>query len=274
MKRGKFWTLSAVAGVSIASGWIGVGINRLLGERDSMQSVGSGIWITSPLAAVVTVRLIRHDPIFRGWNPRLREKLHWYAFGAVLFPAVSLGALKFGESRGWVSFERFKLNHHLRSASKALGPAMVKNVFEESVWRGYFTHELLESGVSTPKTNLIVSAVWGLWHLPYYLYFLPEEEIQAVSGLSRGQFAAAAMVVIASWSGPYTDLYRATDSFWPAVVMHSTEDVFVNGLISEQSVQIAQGRRKLVDPIIGAIPLSIYVIAGVVIRKLASGQRS
>lgn len=267
MTRGRFWSIAAVAGVSLASGWIGVGINRLLGERNSMESPGSAVWIATPLTSVIAVRLLRRESVFTGWNPRLPVSVPWYALGAVMFPAVSMATLQFGKTRGWVSFAEFNLTHHLRNASKGLGPAVVKNAFEESVWRGYFAHELERSGLSTRATNLIIGFVWGLWHLPYYLYFLPEEEIRTVADVSRGQFAAIAVAVMASWSGPYTELYRVSESIWPPALMHSVEDVFVNGLISDEAVQIIPGRKALVEPIVGVIPIAMYALLGGAMRR-------
>lgn len=44
--------------------------------------------------------------------------------------------------------------------------------------------------------------------------------------------------------------------------MHSVEDVFVNGLISDEAVQVIPGRKALVEPIVGVIPIAMYALLG------------
>lgn len=256
-----------MAGVSLASGWIGVGINKMLGEKNSMQSAGTAVWIASPLATVVATRLLRKEPVNSGWYPNLPQALPTYIVGSSLFPAVTMTALKYGQSRGWVSFENADMPGHLQQAGKNFAPSLVKNVLEEAVWRGYFTHELLNASLSTRSTNLTVGLIWSLWHLPYYLYFLPEEEIRSTTDVSREQFAALSVPVLQSWTVPYTELYRSSGSIWPSVLAHAIEDVFVNGLVSEENVEIKLGKDWLVGPVNGAITLALYPILGIAMRK-------
>ena len=42
--------------VAISCGWIGVGINQLLGEPSNLESLGSGIFIASPIVCKVLLR--------------------------------------------------------------------------------------------------------------------------------------------------------------------------------------------------------------------------
>jgi hypothetical protein len=45
---------------------------------------------------------------------------------------------------------------------------------------GYLTSQLLKLNLNDWKLYLIVGCVWTAWHIPYYLVFLPETDIQAI----------------------------------------------------------------------------------------------
>ena len=50
--------------VAISCGWIGVGVNQLLGEPSNLESLGSGIFIASPMVCMILLRLWGGD----GWK--------------------------------------------------------------------------------------------------------------------------------------------------------------------------------------------------------------
>lgn len=256
-----------VVGATLASGWIGVGLNRLLGERNAMDSPGTGIWIATPLASVFAARLIHRDPAPSGWSPRLPEAVPWYVAGATIFPLASSVAVKIGKSRGWIDDSHFDMQKYLTRAGQDFVKSLPKNVFEEAVWRGYMTRELQRRGVSDGRNYLTVGLVWGLWHIPYYLFFLPEEEIRKVVDVPRHRFAAIAIAISTAWSVPYTELRHLSGSVWPCVVMHSAEDAFINRLAMNSHISIAPGRKALIDPIVGIIPNALYVSAGLMLRQ-------
>lgn len=83
--------------------------------------------------------------------------------------------------------------------STELAPAFVKNLAEEAAWRGYLTEELLSNGTQRLPLNLGVGLTWGTWHLPYYLFFLPEEQMRQVLDIDRpvvGAITTAAYVAV------------------------------------------------------------------------------
>ncbi|MDD4171804.1 MAG: CPBP family glutamic-type intramembrane protease [Syntrophomonas sp.] len=47
------------------------------------------------------------------------------------------------------------------------------DIFEETAWRGYLTSQLLKFNLNDRKLYLIVGCVWVIWHIPYYMVFLP-----------------------------------------------------------------------------------------------------
>lgn len=72
MRRTNRW-LTAVTGITLASGWIGAGLNTLLGVDHGMESTGTLVWITSPLIAVITSRLAGGACSSGYWRPRFRQ---------------------------------------------------------------------------------------------------------------------------------------------------------------------------------------------------------
>ena len=255
-------------GFTLASGWIGVGVNRLLGERNSMESPGTLIWLVTPLASTVADRLIRRNSAPSGWSLALPRALPWYAVGAVMFPAVTSISLRFGKAMNWVDTSGVNKGALASKAVSSFGPNVAKNVFEEAVWRGYVTNELQQHRINDGQLNVTVGLVWGLWHLPYYLFFLPEEEIRQVLDVSRPKFAAIAVGTMVAWTVPYTELYRLSGSIWPCVLMHAAEDAFVNPLLIDNHVEFNRDRKRFVSPIVGIIPSALYVAVGLAMRQV------
>ena len=50
--------------VAISCGWIGVGVNQILGEPSNLESLGSLIFIATPIVCMILLRLFGGD----GWK--------------------------------------------------------------------------------------------------------------------------------------------------------------------------------------------------------------
>lgn len=255
--------LGGVAAATLASGWIGHAVNRARNE-EGMDSPGAGIWIATPLAAVTVTRLLRRNQASGGWDPRVRPR--WYAAAVAAFPAVTGVALTVGKRAGWVDTSAMNLPRLAKSMAASCGPGLVKNVLEESVWQGYFTAELVDRRVRDSGVYLGTGLVWALWHVPYWLYFLPEEEVRKVLDVPRGVFALRLGSVVVAWAVPYAELFRLSGSIWPGVLMHTLEDM-LNAVFVEEHARIAAGRRILISPIVG-VPSLIHLGLGLVLRAV------
>jgi len=260
--------LAIFTATTLASGWLGVAANRLTGQADSLDSIGSLIWIATPLATTLALRAAGTGWRQGGFSPRLPTTLPWYIVGALLFPVVTAGVVGLGRLAGWVDVSALEPRRFAIAAGSALAGALIKNVFEEAVWRGFLTEELLATRTGDLRLNLSVGAVWGLWHLPYYLYFLDAESMRAVLDIPRLPFALLATAVMIGWTVPYTELYRLTRSIWPCVVAHGVEDAFVNPLVIDGHIRMSPGRAALVSPIVGVITTAAYVGVGLVLRLI------
>ena len=132
---------------------------------------------------------------------------------------------------------------------------------------GLFDFETIEAKTKDTWLYLIVGGVWGLWHLPYYLFFLPQLQINAVLPVDRVIFAIVAIFSMICWSVMFVELYRITKSIWPVVILHMIEDSLVNHLIIDGHITISSGKEILISPIIGIITAVFYIIVGLLMRR-------
>lgn len=256
--------LGGVTAATLSSGWLGALVNRARDE-EGMNSPGAGIWIATPLAAVTAVRLLRRSATTGRWTLRTRPR--WYAVAAGAFPAVTAAALGIGRAAGWVDVSSMDLRRVVNPMAKSFGPGMVKNVFEEAVWRGYFTDELVKRSLPDAAVYLGTGLVWTLWHVPYYLWFIPEDELREVFDVSRRMWGLVAFVPMMTWAVSYTELYRLSGSVWPCVLMHTVEDM-LNHLFIDGHARIAPERDIIISPVVGMLPAALHLGLGLALRAL------
>ncbi len=254
--------------VALASGWLGLLIDKSLGPQPDGDSLGMGVWLILPLLTTILLRLFAGD----GWKdigfkPKVKGNVKWYIISLLIFPIVTVSILAIGKLFGWINFSGFGLNAYLIGFAGTLFPNFIKNVFEETVWRGYLTVKLLKLKTKDIWLYLIVGGVWGIWHLPYYLFFLPESDMYQVLPVERVTFAIIAVLSMICWSVMFVELYRITKSIWPVVILHMVEDSLVNHLVIDGYITIAPGKEILISPITGIITSMFYVIVGLLLRK-------
>jgi hypothetical protein len=71
-----------------------------------------------------------------------------------------------------------------------------------------------------------------------------------------------------SWSVVFVELRLLTRSVWPAVLIHTIEDAFVNPLLLGGFVIMAHGKELLISPVIGIVAIIFYLVIGFGLRKL------
>ncbi|WP_432560259.1 CPBP family glutamic-type intramembrane protease [Granulicoccus sp. GXG6511] len=254
--------------VTLSSGWLGVILNRAMGVPHDLDSPGAGLWLALPLATTIALRFAGTGWRRSGFSPRLPAAARWYVAGALAFPVVTAGAIALGRLSGWTDTGALDVPRLAAAFAPALAINLIKNVFEESVWRGYLTEELIEDGRSDLGLYLAVGAVWALWHLPYYLFFLDEQTMRTVIDLPRLPGALVLSVTMLGWSVLFTELYRLSGSIWPCVLMHAVEDALVNPLVLDGHLAFTPAGSVLVSPINGVLTTVGYVGLGLALRAL------
>ncbi len=263
--------------VVLASGWIGRGLDILMGSTAS-ESLGMGLWIIIPLGISLLLRAFAGD----GWKdfgikPNFKGNASWYVISLLIYPVLTALVLIIGNSLDLITFPNLSLNSlRLIVQAFALGilPQFIKNIFEEAAWRGYLAPKVYSLHLNDFVGHLIVGLVWGAWHIPYYLFFLDRAELQSFTTLGLAAIIPLFIVVMISWAMVYGEIRLLTNSIWPAVLMHMVEDSFLNQLFTENHIQIMPGTDWLVSPVNGLISIFFFVAVGFGLRRFRKRRTS
>lgn len=251
----------------IISGWIGVLVDSVLIDQPEGDSLGMGIWLVLPLlTAFMIILFSKASWKDLGLKPNLKGNIKWYLASVLIFPVVTAIVLLIGKATDWIDLSQFNLNTFIVAFCSTLLINFIIDFFEETAWRGYLTSQLVKLNLSDLKLYLVVACVWALWHLPYYLVFLPEADIRAVMPVSRAAYVVVAFTTFLSWTIMFTELFRVTKSVWPCIVLHTVEDSLINLLVISGYISISAGKEILISPINGIITSILYVIVGMGIR--------
>ena len=258
--------------VAISCGWIGVGVNQLLGEPSNLESLGSGIFIASPIVCMILLRLLGGD----GWKdfplkPRFKQNTRWYIFAIAVYPVVIGITLFVGKLLGWVDVSKFSVATYLPVFATAFLPIFIKNILEETAFRGYLTVKMEQLTKNEWVIYLVVAFVCQIWHLPYNLIFLDDAYQATFFPYSKVLFVFVSFVVIAVWTIMYTEIFFLSRSLLLVVLMHSMKDA-LNPLISEGFTVISPDKTLLVSPLFGLIPTLIYLVIGLYLRRIRKSK--
>jgi len=263
--------------VVLAIGWIGRGLDVLM-DNPASEGLGILLWLIMPLGASLLLRAFAGD----GWKdfgikPNFKGNVSWYVIALLVYPVLTTLVLIIGKGLGFITFPNFSLNTlGLIFQAFALGilPQFIKNIFEESAWRGYLAPKVYSLKLNDYVGHLIVGLVWGAWHIPYYLFFLDKALLQNFTTLNLAVFIPISIVVMISWAMVYGEIRLMTNSIWPAVLMHMVEDAFLNQLFIEHHIQITPGMDWLVSPVNGFIGIFLFIALAVGLRHLRKKKRS
>lgn len=263
--------------VVILSGWIGVLVDSVLTEQPKGDSPGMGIWLVTPMLAAITMTIFsKGNWNDLGFKPNFKRNIKWYFIAALVFPVVTSIVLIIGVITDWIDLSTLDLRPFILVFSSTLLFNFIKNIFDGTPLFSYLTPKLVKLNFNDWKIYLTVGSVWGIWHLPYFLVFLPETDIQAVLPVSRAIIIIFMIITMILWSVMFIELYRVTKSIWPGVVLHMVEDSLINPLVISGFISIAAGKEILISPIIGIITSILYLLIGLGIRtyRIQASQKT
>ena len=222
--------------VSLSCGFVGITLDRLSPPQDPMQGLGALVWLVSPLAANLLLRLVGGD----GWKdfgmrPNLRSGWVWYLVALLLAPLVTILLLSLGAVFGAVSFSGFAekgLGAYLPLVGAVFIGVMVKNIFEEFAWRGYLTPRFAAINLHPFANALLTGFIWAGWHVPYYLYFLNRTELQAHTTLDVPAFILLAFLVLPFQALAYGELRLVSKTVWTTWLLHNVANAISLPLLS------------------------------------------
>lgn len=221
--------------VTVSAGWIGAWVNTFIPSPSPQESLGIIIFLMLPFLTVFLLRGFGRD----GWDDfglrlNIRGNWGWYTLALLVYPVSILLTLGLGTVFGAVSF-----NGLLSQGFKALlgtivvgfVGSIIKNIAEEFSWRGYLTPRFQALGLGNLTNHLLTGLIWGLWHIPYWLFLLGPEIIKEYSNLGMTAFIVMGFVAIFPTALVLGELRLKTDSLWPAFLAHNVVNAITSPLL-------------------------------------------
>ena len=269
--------LVVFAVVSAGIGWLGLWLNQMIANPDPQQNLGMLLWLIAPALVGVLLRALAGD----GWadsglRPALKKNLRWYGFALLIYPICLALTLSLGYATGAVSFAGLSslgLGKFTSLVAAAVLAGFVKNIFEEFAWRGYLTSRLDALGWPVWASALLVGAIWGAWHLPYWFGFMAPDVFSAYTSLSRAVFIPLAFVAFVPAAFGYAELRRITGSVWPTVVLHTVGNAIILTLLLSRLVEFKSGLASaLFTPgMEGLLSMALWALIGLGIYRKRRG---
>lgn len=247
--------------IALSCGWIGRLVDLQVGT-DENGSLGQLIWIVSPLFTMVIMRSWMGD----GWkdfdfNPRFKGNLFLYIFSILFYPIMTVVIVGMGRGLGWTEISPSS-STYLAAFGMALLPGFIKNIFEEFAWRGYLAPKLFMLGINRFLVHITVGLVWGAWHFPYLFLFLDTTE-SMITYIPRMMIGVIAMAIL------YGEILLMTRSVWPAVVMHTMGNAFIDTLILKKFILVHESFSFIAMPSPeGILTIALTGLAGLWMYKI------
>ena len=240
-------------------------LDQVLTEQPEGDSLGMGLWLVLPLLTGIILRIINKDMNQMGIRPNFKHNLKWYLISLLVFPIVTIICLIVAKISGGLIVDEFKLLEMFIIMITAFFTSCIKNVFEEFAWRGCLVPYLEKAKINDWCLYFFSGLIWGMWHITYYMFFLPDEYFKEIS---RPMMVLVGIVLMIFWSPLFVELRRLTKSVWPCVILHSMEDAVPTTLFVTATVfQIKESYFAILEPTRGILPTVLVFIAGIVLRK-------
>ncbi len=257
--------------VALVIGWVGVQLNNLLGQEQAVESLGSLVWLVTPLFLSIIIRTIEKDWKHSSIKPNFKGNGKLYALSILIFPAIMIILLAIAFMAGLIEKSKFSWGLFLPVMCSSVGANFFKNISEEFSWRMYLTQKLVAFRCKDWQVYLVTGLVWNLWHSAYYMVFLPDD---LVNMSQRITLVTWGCVVLTIWSILFGEIYRLTNSVWPCVLMHAIEDGVVTTLmITSGIIQLKANVSFIMEPTTGIISLLIMLGVAIWLRKIRCGRQ-
>ncbi len=252
--------------VTLASGWIGVLVDKVLTQQPEGETLGMGLWLVLPLLTALLLRAFSRDWKDAGLRLNIKRNKKWYLAAVLIYPAVMVITLGLAALFGTVDFSQFNIQAFVPLATVSMLGNLIRNVFEEFAWRGYLTPKLISMKLNDWMIYLIVGIIWALWHAAYYMVFLPDAYFTSISRLGM---VVTGCIVMLAWTVMFVEIFRLTKSIWPCVLMHAIEDAFPTVLLMTGGfVTISSKADFWLNPITGVVAVVLFLAIGLALRAI------
>lgn len=266
MNRKDKITLAIFIFVTITAGFFGYLLDQILTEQPEGNSLGMGLWLVLPFLTGVVLRIVNKDINQIGAHLNFKHNLKWYAVAVFIFPCIMLISIVTAKITGCLIVKKIALDTLFILMLTTFVSNCIKNIFEEFAWRGCLVPYLEKTGINDWDLYFFSGLIWGMWHITYYMFFLPDEYF---TDTSRPMMVVVGIVLMIFWSPLFVELRRLTNSVWPCVILHSMEDAVPTMLFVTANVfRIKEEYSVILDPINGIVPTVLVFFIGLELRKI------
>ena len=245
--------------IVVICGWIGKIIDMVLVNQPKGQSLGSLVFLITPLIAALLLSHI-HNSKWKslGFKPNIKGKVNWYLMSLLIFPLSFIVLFILGIMTGGVDCSSFQMSGFINSLLVWFIYNFFRCILEEGAWRGFLTERLLKLKVNDWLIYVITWLVWSTWHIPYYLFFYHAS--------NSWQMIGSLYFLLFSWTILFTEIYRLTKSIWPCVLMHAVSNAIQYTMLNQYLI-INKKWSLWIDPTNGILACMLCILAGLFIRK-------
>lgn len=226
---------------AVGGGWLGIWLNNVTGNTaPPLQSLGALVWLTTPALSGFLLRALGGD----GWKDagfglNLPSGWKWYLVALLVYPLASLLVFGLSALLGILSTEGFAaqgFSAYLSAVGVIFVGSLMKNFFEEFVWRSYLTPRLEAAGIRPLVNHIIVGILWWSWHLPYYYYYLDRATLESAITTSIPVFLVIGLIVQIPTAILFGELRLISKSTWTVFLLHQVINavsmpLLINGFI-------------------------------------------
>jgi membrane protease YdiL (CAAX protease family) len=205
---------------TFGGGFVGYAIDQVVPSPDPQQSLGALIWLITPLLTTILLRTFGGD----GWKDsgfglNLKAGWIWYIAALLIIPLTTTVMIALGYMLGVISLSGFAAQDadaFLSILGATFAASLVKNIFEEFVWRGYLTPRFEAIQLRPLVNHLLTGFIWAGWHIPYWLFFLNRATLQKHTSFDLTTFIWLALIVLPFQAITFGELRLLSRSVWTA----------------------------------------------------------
>ena len=229
-------------------------------------SAGGGLYVPMlmwcpGISALLTRLLFQKDLRGEGWGwGPTRYELAGYAL-PIAYAACAYGAVWIFDFGG-VDPSKFHTGA-VRFLFLGLAVSVAFALGEELGWRGFLVPKLAER-FSFTQTAVISGIIWSSWHVPLIIF------ADYNGGTPTWYSIACFAVMVVGISFPMAWLRLRSGSVWPAVLLHASHNLFIQGFFD--TVTVDTGVTKYLLSEFGAVLALAAAITGVIFWRLDRGH--
>jgi len=238
------------------------------GAEPGASGLGQLLWLIAPFVIMLLLRIFGGDGWFDlGIRPNFKGNGFWWLVSILIFPMVITLTVILGALLGDLKLDPNVFSVFLAALLPGFISALIKNIFEEFAWRGYLAPKVYSLKMNIWLSHGIVGLVWGAWHLPFVFvfwhYLTPNMLWYFVPLLLFGTICQSVV---------YGEIRLATDSVWPAWIMHTIGNAVGNALLLSGYISLNSGKEVWFTPGAEGVVSMILVLAiGVWLHQRRTG---